>query len=331
MAQEFEPLKFSVEKILPHGLFILAGSPKVGKSWLALDLCQAVATGGKLWEFPAEQSSALYLALEDNYNRLQGRLGKFEAAVLDISRLHLATTSFGIHDGLIEQIHHFLATHAKTNLIVIDTLEHIRNGGMEKTLYSYDYQDMTKLREITSKHKVTLLLVHHTRKTSDADPLNTISGSTGLIGAVDGVFVLEKASRTENAARLTIANRDTEGFCFNLQFDSEKCRWNFMGNATVGESEDEDVLAILLDDFLQDEWSGTSTELCKELKKQDGSFDINPATLTKRLKAQSGLFKKEFGIAVDFDRTRKNRLIILKRITADPADESDTEAPNNEA
>ena len=60
MAQEFEPLRFSVEKILPHGLFILAGSPKIGKSWLSLDLCQAIATGGKLWEFQAEQGDVLY-------------------------------------------------------------------------------------------------------------------------------------------------------------------------------------------------------------------------------------------------------------------------------
>ena len=63
MAQEFEPLRFSVERILPHGLFILAGSPKIGKSWLSLDLCQAVATGGKLWEFQAVQGDVLYLAL----------------------------------------------------------------------------------------------------------------------------------------------------------------------------------------------------------------------------------------------------------------------------
>jgi RecA-family ATPase len=214
MSQQFEPLKFSVEKILPNGLFILAGSPKVGKSWLSLDLCQAVATGGAIWDYPAVSGDVLYLALEDNYSRLQGRLAKFETDGQDISRLHMATSSFGIHDGLLEQMNNFLTAYPQTQLIVIDTLEHIRNGGMDKSLYSYDYQDMTKLRQITSKHDVTLLLVHHTRKTKDADPLNKISGSTGLIGAVDGAFVLEKISRIENGAVLTIANRDTENFCF---------------------------------------------------------------------------------------------------------------------
>ena len=48
MAQEYEPLEFTIEKILPHGIFVFAGSPKVGKSWLTLDMCHAISTGGKL-------------------------------------------------------------------------------------------------------------------------------------------------------------------------------------------------------------------------------------------------------------------------------------------
>ena len=315
MAQEFEPLRFTVEKILPHGLFILAGSPKIGKSWLSLDLCMAVATGGKLWEFFAEQGDVLYLALEDNFNRLQNRLKQMESEKEDISRLHLATASFGLQDGLLEQIHNFLAAHSGTNLIAIDTLEHIRNGEQNSNLYACDYRDMNRLREITDKHKVTLMLIHHTRKMYDPDPLNTISGSTGLIGAVDGVLVLEKSKRTGSEAKLTIANRDTEGFCFTLLFDKEKCRWDFVGNSTDNDGDD-DTLCILLDDFLQENWSGTATELCAELTKIGGDIELNPATLTKRLKAQTGLFRKEFNIAIDFERTRNSRRIFLHRVTA---------------
>jgi len=312
MAREFEPLCFSVEKILPHGLFILAGSPKIGKSWLSLALCQAVATGGKLWDFSAEQGDVLYLALEDKYNRLQDRLKKMGAEKLDISRLHMTTASFGLQDGLLEQIHNFIATNPGTSFIVIDTLEHIRNGDQTSNLYACDYRDMNRLREITDKHQLTLLLIHHTRKMYDPDPLNTISGSTGLIGAVDGVFVLEKAKRTGDGAKLTIANRDTEGFCFNLRFDSEACRWEFVGNDTGGD-DDEDTLILLLDDFLQDDWSGTATELCSELSKAGSGFDLTPAILTKKLKALSGLFRRDFHILIDFERTRSSRRIFLRR------------------
>jgi hypothetical protein len=245
MVQEYEPLGFSIEKILPHGIFVFAGSPKVGKSWLTLDMCQAISTGGKLWEFPTTQGEVLYLALEDRFSRLQGRLKKMKADNLDISRLHLTTAAFGMTSGLFEAVHHFLTAYPNTNFIAIDTLERIRDGGKDRDIYSCDYSDMTKLREITDKHNLTLLLVHHTRKMYDPDPLNTVSGSTGLIGAVDGAYVLVKDKRTGSKAKLIISNRDTESFCFELRFDPDNCRWDFMGNSTE-DGDDEDALTIRL-------------------------------------------------------------------------------------
>ena len=223
MQTPFEPLSFAIDKILPYGLFILAGSGKIGKSWLSLDMCVAVSTGSSLWEFNALEGDVLYLALEDTYPRLQSRLEYIGEENADISRLHLATASLGIGDGLIEQVKDFLEQYPTTRLIVIDTLECIRNIDNDKSMYSCDYRDMTKLREITSSHGVTLLLIHHTRKMYDSDPLNTLSGSTGLVGSVDGVWVLEKEKRTGNKGKLTIANRDTEGFCFKVEFDKKDC------------------------------------------------------------------------------------------------------------
>jgi len=313
MAREFEPLQFAIEKILPHGLFIFAGSPKVGKSWLTLDMCQAISTGGKLWDFNATQGEALYLALEDKYSRLQGRLKQMKADNLDISRLHLTTAAFGMTSGLFEAVHNFIAAYPNTNFIAIDTLERIRDGGRERDIYSCDYSDMNKLREITDKHKLTLLLVHHTRKMFDPDPLNTVSGSTGLIGAVDGAFVLMKDKRTGNKAKLIISNRDTESFCFELRFDPDTCRWDFMGNGNEGGGEDEDVLCFALNDFLQEEWSGTATDLCNELKSRDANFPFAPSTIGKQLNASLGLLKKDYGIVFDRDRNKKTKQILLRR------------------
>jgi len=305
-----------VDKILPHGLFIMAGSGKIGKSWLALDIGTAVATGGKLWDFAAEQGDVLYLALEDNYARLQDRLNKIKAASVDISRLKLATASFGISSGLLEQTHNHLAHYPDTKLIVIDTLERIRDTEFDKNIYACDYRDMTTLREITNKHNLTLLLIHHTRKMSDNDPLNTLSGSMGLVGSVDGVFVLEKDTRTGQDAKLTIANRDTEGFCFKLRFDLEHCKWGFVCNdgQQTGEKTDEsnEWLLLLVDEFLGDTWSGTATELCDALKTIDPEADLAPRTITKRLKGSIGLFKKN-NIDINLDRNRDIRTITITR------------------
>jgi hypothetical protein len=315
-----------VEKILPHGLFILAGSGKIGKSWLSLDLCVNVATGGKLWEFSSEQGDVLYLALEDNYPRLQDRQNKIKADSIDISRLKLTTAAFGISSGLLEQTYNHLADYPDTKLIVIDTLERIRDTEYDKNIYACDYRDMTILRQITGKHSLILLLIHHTRKLKDDDPLNTLSGSMGLVGSVDGVFVLEKDTRTGDDAKLTIANRDTEGFCFKLRFDPDNCKWAFMGNYDAAaerkaeQADKDEWLFLLVDEFLQDTWSGTATELCDSLKAIDPEAEIAPNTITKKLEDNS-LFGKN-NIRIKRSRDSNVRAITVARLT-DEAEQSE--------
>lgn len=317
MEQEFEPLQFSIDEILPHGLFILAGSGKIGKSWLALDACAAVSSGGKLWEFSAAQGQVLYLALEDTHRRLQGRLKKIEAEGTDITRLHLTTASFGINSGLIEQVHNFLSDYPGIKLIIIDTLERIRDTDQDKSMYSCDYRDMTKLREITDKHNLTLLLIHHTRKMYDPDPLNTLSGSTGLVGSVDGVFVLEKEKRVGNEAKLTIANRDTESYCFKLEFSPDICKWLFIGkdNGSPNAPKIDERFCSLVADFLKGKnvWRGTATELCNELRAIESGFDNDAANVKKKLVAAMDHFRDEIGIAIEFERKHKDKLIYFTR------------------
>ena len=316
MAIEFPPLQFALDKILPHGLFILAGAPKSGKSWLALDICIEVATGGDVWGFEAGRGHALYLALEDNHRRLNSRLRKAEANGADVSRLHLAISSFGISGGLIEQIGGFLNTYPDTKLIVIDTLEHIRDTALDKSLYSCDYRDMNLLRGIIRERELTLLLVHHTRKMHDPDPLNTLSGSTGLVGSVDGVWVLEKERRTENKARLTIANRDTEDFCFSLELERESCKWRFLGNiADMAEEERSDEwLCRLVDTFLGDNkcWSGTATELSKALNEIDGNGFLTALNVKKKLVAKKEMLSN-IGISVRSDTKGRDKILVLAR------------------
>jgi hypothetical protein len=238
---------------------------------------------------------------------------QMKAESQDISLLHMATASFGMESGLFEQVHNFIAAYPNTNFIAIDTLEKIRDGGRDRDIYSCDYNDMNKLRAITDKHKITLLLIHHTRKMYDPDPLNTISGSTGLIGSVDGAFVLAKDKRTGNKAKLTISNRDTESFCFDLRFEPDSFRWEFIGNS-VESGEDEDALFFLINDFLQEEWSGTATELCEELTSRDKNFTLTPSTLAKKIIGSCGLLKKDYGIGYERDKVKNSKKMILRRV-----------------
>jgi RecA-family ATPase len=288
LTQPIDPISFTVDSILPHGLFILAGSPKVGKSWLALDMCHAVATGGSLWDYSTIQGDVLYLALEDNRNRLQERLNKISDEYTSDANtdIHFVTRVRKLGKGLDRQIIKFLDEHPQTKLIVIDTLQYIRNSSSSRGTYTGDYRDMEALRRIIAKRNLTMLLVTHTRKSDDADPLNRVYGSGGLTGAVDGIFVLEKSKRTGSFAKLTIANRDTEGHQFKLQFDTTSCRWQFV-EKIVDEDSDSDehffeILECLLDE--NPTWSGTATQLYTVLTHLNEELIISPVALGKILR-----------------------------------------------
>jgi hypothetical protein len=134
------------------------------------------------------------------------------------------------------------------------------------------------------------------------------------------VFVLEKEKRTSNRAKLTIANRDTEGFCFKLEFDPEKCKWFMLGNDADfqddqrGEKDERNEwFCLLVDEFLGEAWSGTATELCDALKALDPESDLTHLTIGKRLKTITTLLKEDYNIAVNFDRKRDGRVITLTR------------------
>ncbi len=307
---ELPPLAYAIREILPQGIFILAGSGKIGKSWLALDMCLGVASGGKLWEYQALEGEVLYLALEDNYRRLKNRLDELqEESGADAKKLFFTIASRGINNGLIDQVNEFISFFPNTKLIVIDTLEHVRNTNSEGSIYTHDYNDIKSLRPITEAHDVTVLLVHHTRKMYDPDPLNMLTGSTGLVGAVDGVWILEKEKRTEDIGKLTLVNRDTVGYCFKVEFDKDNCKWNCLGIHEETKQKDKFDLCVLIHEFLEIEWQGTATELVKELSNDN----VTTSAITKKLNKSSERLYEEFGIRYSYDRTRKKRIITLFR------------------
>jgi hypothetical protein len=316
LTQPIEPLRFTIDTILPHGLFILSGSAKTGKSWLALDMSNAVANGGQLWNYPATQGDVLYLALEDTKKRSQERINKISA----VCNLNCSTDIHFVHkvqklgNGLTEQITEFLDNHPQTKLIVIDTLQYIRNNGKSVSTYSADYRDMDALREIIDDRELTMLIITHNFKGKATDPLNKVYGSAGLTGAVDGIFVLEKNRRTGDNARLTIANRDTESHEFELRFDNQNCRWQFVAETGKDTDPDDQLCELLI--FLLDEtftWSGTSTQLCDALAALEPTFNLSPIALSKLLKSRQDFLRIQHCIECVFTRTKTARLIELSR------------------
>ena len=215
--------EFIVDEILPVGLHIFCGAPKVGKSWLMLDLCIKVSKGEKLWGLKTNKCDVLYLALEDTHQRLQKRLFKLTDDI--DSNFHIAIESNKITNGLVMQLENAIKQYPNIRLVVIDTLQKVRKQNNDIN-YSADYGEMTTLKEFADKNKLAIILVHHLRKQDDSDVFNKILGTTGIMGSSDTTFILEKKSRDDSVATLFVTGRDVEYQTFTLRF--EECRWNLI-------------------------------------------------------------------------------------------------------
>ena len=221
--------KYVIKDLLPQGLAIIGGSPKVGKSWLVLEWCVRIAKGEKIWSFPTTKGSTLYLSLEDNNTRLQERL----LAVTEDApeNVHFVTSCCTLDDGLEEQMRNFVAEHPDTVLVVIDTFQMIRLSGNEVS-YASDYNEIEVIKKLAEELKITILLVHHLRKQGDSDPFNMLSGTNGLAGGVDTMFVLDKSKRNSSNATLHCSGRDIEDREIELSFDKDSCTWNFVSDSS---------------------------------------------------------------------------------------------------
>ena len=315
----YSPEPFLVEELLPEGLHILAGAPKIGKSWLALWLCLCVAQGQPLWNFAVTQGEVLYLSLEDSYRRIQSRL--FDLTDDAPQTLHFAIMADTLKHGLEQQIEQFLTGHPDTKLVVIDTLQRVRGTGSDSNLYANDYQDIGILKQLADKRHIAILLIHHLRKLHDDDPMNMISGSTGLSGAADSAFVLQKNSRLANIASLHCTGRDIADRTLKLEFGEEDHVWKLLEDSKTcsGASKISTLqLVHLFSELLRadPEYLGSPSALSAKIDP-DGSLGITPKKIT-RLVRKSVAALRENGILAETYRSNGKRWISLKR--ADSAD-----------
>jgi hypothetical protein len=230
---ELPEARWAVPGVLPEGVTILAGKPKIGKSWLALGLGIAVGSGGRaLGQIAVEPGEALYMGLEDNVRRLQKRMRKMLADREAPTRLDVTTDWPQLDEGGVEALDAWLTKRPDARLVVIDTLKKIRpREGGSRSVYDLDYEALEPLVPLASGQGVAILVVHHLRKLEAGDPLDMISGSTGLTGGVDGAMVL-KRDRGKQDATLVVDGRDIEEPAeFALRWDADIASWSLMGDA----------------------------------------------------------------------------------------------------
>ena len=227
VAREFQPIRWAVPGLIPEGVTLLAGAPKVGKSWAALDIGIAIASGGHVFgSIQVDPGECLYLALEDNERRMQSRIRKSLRGGNCPSGLHIATSAPRIDEGLIDALISFVADHPGVRLITVDTIKPIRPSEKKTDrIYDADYSVGRPFLKFAAETHVSVLLIHHTNKTKSDDELETISGSTGLAGGVDNILVL-KRGRGASDATLYVTGRDIEREGrFGMWWDQENAMW----------------------------------------------------------------------------------------------------------
>ena len=297
-----------IDGLLYPGTYLFAGAPKVGKSFLMAQLAYHVSMGLPLWGYPVHKGTVLYLALEDDHRRLQGRLYRmFGTEGTDNLLFAVYAKQLGV--GLEEQLKKFVREHPDTKLIIIDTLQKIREAGGEKYSYANDYEVVGKLKRLADDCGVCLLLVHHTRKQQADDKFDMISGTNGLLGAADGAFLLQKERRADNAATLDISGRDQQDQRLYLKRDEERLVWELERRETELRQEPPDpvleaVAALVTAE--RPEWRGTATELVAAL-----GLDMKPNALAMRLNVRAWRLSYEYHIHYESARTHAGRSIKL--------------------
>ena len=281
MERQFDPLKWTVPDILPAGTYLLSARPKVGKSWLALQIALAVATEGVTLGKRVQGGSALVLALEDNQRRLKSRLTKLGAFRLPnedhLARLHLETEWPRVDQGGADAIEQWILANPDARLICIDTLAKFRppTGG-RASAYEQDYQAMAPFMAMSGAYNLTILIVHHNRKQESNDPLDLVSGTLGLTGGCDGALILDR-QRGMPGATLHLIGRDIEeDGAFAMRFRKENCHWELIGGAEEITASNE--RANLLKVF-KDENRGLSPKEVSELSER------RPSTVRRLLRS----------------------------------------------
>ncbi len=285
--------RFIVDGMIYPGLHILSGDPKIGKSWMMLDVCLAVANGEDFLGRKTERGQVVYMALEDTFVSLQSRM--YELTDEPSENLFFTLLANSIGCGLEDDLRECKKLFPDLRMIVIDTLQKVRNTINAK--YGADYRELSVLKSVADQLGIAIVLVHHNRKAHDSNPNNLISGTNGIAGCADGLLVF---TRNGENAKLHISGRGAPSLELNLK--REKSKWILLDDAPKSKP---DIFSFNIHDFMFEKKSvsGTASEICSMLKKKYPEQDFNCNWLYRDLLQHNDEIHS-FGI--DYGKTKSN-------------------------
>lgn len=318
------PKQEIISGILPRGTYLLGGASKTGKSFMVLQLAYQISEGIPVWGQSVRKGPVLYLALEDHEKRLQSRMCRMFGAE-NVDNVYFATNAATISSGLEEQIRDFLNQHPDTSLVIIDTLQKVRE--YDRGSYADDYAVISAVKKITDVRDLAIIIVHHVNKQKHDDPMNELSGTTALGGAADGSYLLKRDKRESNNATLKLMCRDLPEKKIKLIFNRQLTKWEL-------DSIEDELWIEKIDPFVErvinevlgesEIWSGTASEIIMQL----GCQDMRPNIVSRKIRSAADTLLANYRILLDYDRKSNSRTLIIKRLP-DPKRDDDANDAND--
>lgn len=298
-----------IEHFLYPGTYLFVGAPKVGKSFMMAQIAYHVSSGTPMWNYSVRKGTVLYLALEDDYRRLQERLYRMFGTETTPD-LFFSVASKSLNEGLLEQLDGFIREHHDTGLVIIDTLQKVREAEGDTYSYARDYDIIAGLKAFADKTGICLILVHHTRKQRFDDNFDRISGTNGLLGAADGAFLMYKTKRSDSEATIEVSGRDQPDKKIMLSRNKETLCWELSGEKSPEYTEPPEPVLEAIGGFINSDnpiWEGTATELIEKLE-----LDIKPNALSLKLNVNAGKLYNLYFVQYSNSRSHKGRKITLR-------------------
>lgn len=297
-----------IDHFLYPGTYLFVGAPKVGKSFMMAQIAYHVSSGTPMWNYAVRKGTVLYLALEDDYRRLQERLYRMFGTETTPD-LFFSVASKSLNEGLLDQLDTFMNEHPETSLVIIDTLQKVREADGDTYSYARDYDIIAGLKAFADRTGICLILVHHTRKQKSDDNFDRISGTNGLLGAADGAFIMYKSKRTDGDATIEVSGRDQPDKHYLLARNKETLCWELNGERSPEYTEPPEPVIEAIGNFINADnpsWEGTATELIEKLE-----LDIKPNVLSLKLNVNAGKLYNLYFVQYSNKRTHKGRRIYL--------------------
>ena len=294
---------------LVEGTCILSAKPKLGKSWLALGMCIAVARGDDFIGYKTRQCSTLYLDLETGEALQQKRLRKFLNGADPPKNFYLDTETDSLENGFVDQIEHYLQDDPNIGLVVIDVFQIIRSTSKsaKETEYEHAYRDITPLNELAQKHHISIILVCHDRKAVDPDdPFSNILGSTGLQGAATQMMVMFR-KRKDDPIHISVKGKTIDGLP-ELNVKLENAQWSIVDGVDTVEREKRERMEEYLNSDIRravimlaekySVWKGRCSTLIQDAIENDVPIIDSPKSVGGFIHKHQGRFLAEDGVKI---------------------------------